>query len=379
MTAMTQVNQAPQPATHAPASSAAAQVRGAHLVGSVNLPTAEDTFRTVAAHAGTHLKRIPDGEVGERFHWIMFQGQYFEAVAGLVRVPIAPIPVAGFDARPHVLDGSVPADELVFGELGYAAAAAASYADFARLRTEGAIPATTRFQVCLPTPLAPVMAFVVPELRAAVYPAYEAAMVREIEAIVAAVPAADLAIQLDLASEFAFIEGANLGAGPSRAWFAPEGSTDAAPVVAGCVELAARVASTVPEGVELGFHLCYGDIAEKHFVEPADTRRLVDVANGLAAAVTREVAWFHLPVPIERDDVDYVAPLAELTIDPATELYLGVVHHEDGVEGAQRRLAAATQVLGRGFGVGTECGFGRGPSERTGPLLDVHTAVARAW
>ncbi|GAA1405762.1 hypothetical protein [Oerskovia paurometabola] len=373
---MTQATSATRPSPHDDDPQAAAQVRGAHLVGSVNLPTAEDTFRTVAAHAGTHLRRIPDGEVGERFHWILFQGARFDAVPGLARLPIEPVIVAGFDVRPHVLDGSVPADELVFGELGYAAAATASYADFVRLRAQGVIPATTRFQVCLPTPLAPVVAFVVPEAREVVYPAYEAAMLREIEAIVAAVPAGDLAIQLDLATEFALVEGANLGAGPAQAWFA----IDSDEVLSGCVARAARVASTVPADVELGFHLCYGDVAEKHFVEPSDTRRLVEVANGLAATVTREIAWFHLPVPIERDDVEYVAPLADLTIDPATELYLGVVHHEDGVEGAQRRLAAAAQVLGeREIGVGTECGFGRGPSERTGPLLDVHTAVARAW
>jgi len=372
---MTQAPPATQASPHGGEAPAAAQVRGAHLVGSVNLPTAEATFRAVAAHAGTHLKRIPDGEVGERFHWILFQGARFDAVPGLARLPIEPVVVAGFDVRPLVLDGSVPADELVVGDLGYAAAATASYADFVRLRAEGVIPATTRFQVCLPTPLAPVVAFVVPDAREAVHPAYEAAMLREVEAIVAAVPAGDLAIQLDLASEFALIEGANLGAGPAQAWFA----TDSDEVLAGCVARAARVASAVPAGVELGFHLCYGDVAEKHFVEPSDARRLVEVANGLAATVTREIAWFHLPVPIERDDVEYVAPLADLAIADGTELYLGVVHHEDGAEGARRRLAAAARVLDREVGVGTECGFGRGPSERTGPLLDLHTEVARAW
>jgi hypothetical protein len=351
-------------------------VRGAHLVGSVNLPTAEDVFRLVAGRAGAHLRRVPDGEVGERFHWILFQGARFEAVPGLARLPIDPVIVAGFDVRPLALDGSVSPGDLVFGDLGYAAAATSSYKDFARLRAEGVIPAGTRFQVCLPTPLAPVVAFAVPEARAAVHTAYEAAMLREIGQIVAAIPADELAIQFDLASEFALIEGANLGAGPAQAWFA----VDSDEVLAGCVARAARVASAVPAGVELGFHLCYGDVAEKHFVEPSDTRRLVEVANGLAASVTRDIDWVHLPVPIERDDVEYVAPLADLTIDPATELYLGVVHHEDGAEGARRRLAAAAQVLGeRGVGVGTECGFGRGPSERTAPLLDLHVEVARAW
>ncbi|MGO1934072.1 MAG: hypothetical protein ACTH5E_09265, partial [Cellulosimicrobium funkei] len=93
----------------------------------------------------------------------------------------------------------------------------------------------------------------------------------------------------------------------------------------------------------------------------------------------RPVQWVHLPVPIARDDVAYVAPLADLRLDPATELYLGLLHHEDGVEGARRRLAAAASVLGDGpVGVATECGFGRGPSERTTGLLDLHAAVLAA-
>ncbi len=353
-------------------------LRGAHLVGSVNLPTAHETLRTLATGLGARARRLPDGEVGERFHWVLFQGARFSAVDGLAQVGDEPVVVAGFDLRPHVLDGSVPARELRFGPLGYADAAAASYAQFVALRERGIIPPGTRFQVGLPSPIAAVTTFVAAADRAAVYPAYEAAMVRELEAIVAAVPAADLAVQVELATDFAFIERAHLGTGVARAWFDRDAGGDE-DVVAGCVRRAARLADHLPADVELGFHLCYGDVAEKHFVEPRDTRNLVAVANGLVAQVSRPITWIHLPVPIERDDVAYVRPLAELRLDPATELYLGLLHHEDGVVGARRRLAAAREVLGdREIGVATECGFGRGPSERTAELLDLHVAVLDA-
>ena len=49
------------------------QPQGAHLVGSVNYDDAETTIRTAVELLGGHLKRIPDGEVGARFHWILFQ------------------------------------------------------------------------------------------------------------------------------------------------------------------------------------------------------------------------------------------------------------------------------------------------------------------
>ena len=85
----------------------------------------------------------------------------------------------------------------------------------------------------------------------------------------------------------------------------------------------------------------------------------------------------HLPVPIERDDEAYFAPLQGLDLPDGTDLYLGLVHHEDGVEGAMRRIAAASTAASR-FGIATECGLGRGPEERTAPLLDLHARIIEA-
>jgi hypothetical protein len=45
------------------------------------------------------------------------------------------------------------------------------------------------------------------------------------------------------------------------------------------------------------------------------------------------------------------------------EVYLGLVHYTDGVEGARRRINAAERYLSE-FGVATECGFGRRPSHQ---------------
>jgi hypothetical protein len=42
----------------------------AHLNGSLNLPSADDVFRTVAAIAGDSITKIPDGETDERRGWI---------------------------------------------------------------------------------------------------------------------------------------------------------------------------------------------------------------------------------------------------------------------------------------------------------------------
>jgi hypothetical protein len=64
-------------------------------------------------------------------------------------------------------------------------------------------------------------------------------------------------------------------------------------------------------------------------------------------------------VPIDRTDDAFYAPLEKLQLAPTTELYLGLVHAKDGVEGTSRRIAAARKHVGE-FGIASECGISRG-------------------
>lgn len=347
--------------------------QGALLVGSVNLPDAESTFRAAAEILGDRLKRIPDGEVGDRFHWIAFQPDRIAVTPGIERIGDQPILVKNLDVRPLRVADGVDIDSLELAPLGYADAALESWAVFERLQADGIIPATTRFQVSLPTPAAVVGAFVVPEQRAAFEPVYARALYRELDRILEAVPHERLAIQWDTAVEFAFIEGSGYEdrfGGAYIPWFDD--------VWAGVIERAAEQAARVPEPVELGYHLCYGDAGERHFVEPADAANLARFIELLVAAAPRPITWLHLPVPIERDDDAFYAPLDALRLPEGTELYLGLVHREDGPDGAQRRIATAGEHVAR-FGVATECGCGRAPVEDTVPLLQTHREVAAAW
>lgn len=232
------------------------------------------------------------------------------------------------------------------------------------------IPAGTRFQVSLPSPLGVVGSVVREEDRAAFESVYEAALAVELQQIVEAIPNDQLAIQWDAALEFAHLEGAGYGS-PSKPWFDD--------VWAGTSERLARQVDRVPESVEVGIRLCYGDIAEMHFVEPKDAAILTRFANLVAEQTQRPLTWAHLPVPIEHDDTGFFAPLEQLKIAPETELYLGLVHRQDGAEGAARRLATATVHVSRPFGVATECGFGRAPEGTTVPLFEAHREVAAAW
>jgi len=274
-------------------------VIGVHLVGSVNFEDAETTIRTAAEGLGGHLKRIPDGEVGERWHWIAFQPHRLAQTPGIGRVGDEPVLVRGVDFRPARIEEGVRAEDLELRPLGYAEAALESWQVFSRLKHEGVVPPGTRFQVSLPTPLGVVGSCVREEDRPEFEPVYEAALARELHQIVDAIPNDELAIQWDAALEFAHHEGAGYGA-PSNPWFDD--------VWAGTSERLARQIDRVPGPVEVGVQLCYGDVAEKHFAEPTDAAVITRFANLVAGQVQRPLTWVHLPVPIERDDEAFFAP-----------------------------------------------------------------------
>ncbi len=336
---------------------------GIHLVGSVPLSSAEEVFRTASGILGGRLRRIPDGETGVRSHWIGWQYAVFQSHPAFERLPLDPIEEtlpAEMRSRHFALRPGAPPELLTFENLGYADAALNSYAAFARLKGQGLISAHCRFQVSLPTPLAPVANFVVLPEQAAVLPAYQARLLAEVAAIVAAIPRDQLAIQWDVAVEFGVLEGV---------WSI--GFTDArATMLRWLVELGQHL----PSDVELGYHLCYGDMGHKHFKEPEDTATLAEVANTISAGVRRPIDWIHMPVPRKRSDAAYFAPLATLQLHPETELYLGLVHYSDGVEGTRRRITAARRVVPH-FGVATECGMARRSRETVVELLRTHNAI----
>lgn len=333
------------------------QVGHVHLVGSIPLSNSEEVFRASAVALGSRLKRIPDGETGKRTRWNSWTAPTYEATPGLELVDPPEGSYTPWQQAKLVID----ADELVLSRLGFADAAIASWAAFSRLKREGVIPSGTRFQVCLPSPVAPMIILVEPSSRALIEPAHIQQLHSEIDEILDAVPHDELAIQWDVCQDVGIWEG-----------FYPAYFDDPQQ---GVVDRLQACAAKIPDDVEVGFHLCYGDFGHKHFMEPASLQVATEMANRVSAGCARTINWFHMPVPIDRQDPGYFAPLEELDIDPATELYLGLIHLADGIDGAAHRIVAARRFVDS-FGVATECGFGRRPPETIERLLQLHAEVA---
>jgi hypothetical protein len=345
-----------------------------HLVGSVPLGSAEEVFRTVAGTLGSRIRRLPDGETGDRTGWVGFQVPVLmqhpmfelspsarpgESQSDVDRVTRA----EGADyARPFfALRAGADAGALEFGDLGYARAALESYAVFARLKEAGVIPAGTRFQVSLPTPLAPLVMFVARPDHDRVEPAYKAALLGELTRICAGIPHDQLAVQWDVAPELALLEGV---------W--ESGFDD---VEGEITRRVTELGNVVPASAELGFHFCYGDLGHQHFVQPRDTSVLARLASRVAAGLRRPLNWVHMPVPKDRDDEAYFSALRDLQLPAGAQLFLGLVHAADGTDGVRRRAEAARR-FSPPFGIATECGFGRRPAHTVPALLELHRSAA---
>jgi ubiquinone/menaquinone biosynthesis C-methylase UbiE len=327
---------------------------GAHLVGSVPLGSADEVFRTLGAGLGDRVRRLPDGETGPRADWIVWQ---YPVLSSRPEFEVAP-PAEGFyRTLPRLrLRADVDAGSLEFESLGYAEAALASYRIFSALKRAGDLPRSCRFQVCLPTPLAPISAFIALDDQARIEPVYDAAMRAELAHILDRIPHEQLAVQWDTNFEFAMLEG------DLPAWFED--------VKAGVLERLLGLSRLVPAGVELGFHFCYGDGKDAWRRAPADMGRLVEVANAISASLGRALNWIHMPAG--GDDRAFFEPLRTLRLQPETELYLGLL--DDG--STEQRIVLARDLVGE-FGVASACGWGRQAPLRVPELIATHARWSR--
>lgn len=341
--------------------------RSVHLVGSVPLASAHDVFATVSAALGARLKRIPDGETGERSDWITWLEPAFANNPALEKSDeLFRIHATGTARIRYRLKPGKTVRDVAFDNLFYADVGKQSYAEFAELKRAGKIASDVRFQIDLVPAHSVIWLFLQDDLHQPLDPLFNQALKREIDKIAAGLPHDQIAIQFDVASAvFARLQRNEPNAyGKNRD-----------EMLASFGRILSDLANHVPAGIELLFHFCYGDSNHKHVIEPTDMNDMVDVANQLTRDVTRPINLIHMPVPRDRADDGYFAPLARLQLSPQTELSLGLVHYTDGVAGTRKRMAAAERHVAR-FSIATECGFGRRDPATIPQLLRIHRECA---
>ena len=342
--------------------------RHVHLIGSVPLSNEREVFTVISRELGPYISRIPDGETKERSDWITWlepvfaNHEAFEPSGELFQLHSA---MQKRDRRYRLKPGFA-AERIMFDNILYGDIAIRSYSTFAELKQQGIVPNHCKFQVDLVPAHSVILLYVQEDLQRTIDKPFNEAVLREIDKIAAHIPHDQLSIQFDIASTvFARLE---------RSEPSPYGR-DKAEMRETFAGIAMRLANHVPPDVDLLFHFCYGDRAHKHVVEPTDMGDMVEFANRLARQVRRPIQLLHMPVPRDRSDDEYFAPLKGLQLSPQTEICLGLVHYTDGVDGTLARLRTARRHI-ENFAIATECGFGRRDPATIPELLRIHREVA---
>ncbi|KAI9658359.1 MAG: hypothetical protein M1821_002492 [Bathelium mastoideum] len=323
-----------------------------HFVGSVCLSDTPTVFRRLAtSFSAKALRTIPDGEPGKRHNFVIFQTEVFSK---------SPFVLLNSDFTPNTsVEPGPDAPPIELLPVQYDDFAIASYKSFCQLRDTGVIKDGVRFQVSLPTPVNVLGNLITPAWRTKVEPVYAEALKNAIKRIQNNIPAGDLAIQFDMAGEFAYLEDAT----HTPPWFSP--------LKEGLVERVLEMVACVDKDVELGFHFCYGDLGHVHFTQPKDLAVVVEFANMLLDKVERPVSWIHMPVPKARTDPQYFEALRDLRT--SSKLFLGLVHMND-YEGTEARLKSAGAYVPN-LGIATECGLGRASKDELDSVISISQSI----
>jgi hypothetical protein len=342
------------------------------MVGSVPFDTVKEVFDTFGTTLSADLLALPDGEVGPRRHWI--SRVHYQVFAGHPELELLrrPRPDNGVE-RLHPRDASDSwqfkvkdgVDRVRFGDpgwrLGCTRDAVNSYFVFQTMKEKGLLPAGLRFQVSLPSvnSLVPPRVFPNTSDLGRIKPGLEDAMRAEVAKIVELIPAKDLAIQWDCATEVQDAYGAIR-------------ELPADGIIERNVHQFRHLSPHIPEDVLLGYHFCFGTLGGWPRFRPNDLGATVTLANAIVEGSGRRVDWIHVPT-LDRTDDAFFAPLAKLKPRGA-RVYLGAIHNMDTFA---ERIAIARKYL-PDFGLAAYCGLGRHTAEEMPRVLEEHRQALRA-
>jgi len=330
-----------------------------HLVGSIPMESADEVFDLVGLTLGDCCRRIPDGETGDRKNWIGWQYGVFKRQNALIQTE-------GKEREyqlhsPFTFKKNYNPKNLDFSNLGFAQEAQDSFLKFKTKQESGVISEQAKFMVALPTPFAPVYSFISYSDQEVILPYYEEAILGEIDDISNLIPHEELVFQWDVATEMSIFENV-YDATFANPW---EILTDRL----------ATLGNHIPSVIELGYHLCYGSMNNKHWKEPESLEMCTKVSNALSEKISRAIQFIHMPVPIDRSDDSYFAPLKELRLSNKTEIILGLVHDSQNIQLNIDRIEAAQVYLSE-FGIATECGLGRRAVSEMPGLMKLQAELA---
>lgn len=239
-----------------------------------------------------------------------------------------------------------------------------AYAAFDRMRTARKLPLDARMQFSIALPLGAVRGEKAGFADNQDRKNFGALLLKFFAELATAVPARDLAVQIEL--PLADLREASAGGAPP---LLPE-------LHDVLVDSALRAVSAIPLDAQAIVHFDCRDGA-RYKMSRLDMAAMVSVSNSLMRGDANRVALLHFPTPLKHDDDSFFRRLGELKLSASTELCLGLIHLSDGLEGAMRRIDFA-KVHFSDFYVAARSGFRARTVEQIDEFLELHARVSAA-
>ena len=328
------------------------------LVGSLPAPDARQAMELGLDTVGDWLRALPDGETGDRFHWIVGTVEKLRQHPDLElrkdgdwsdydKVPIFK------EKRGHKLRSGA----LDFGHI---AAFNESWPIFDELRKKAGRE-DLAFQQGVPGDLDMAMFVFGPRCLYKRRPFTEATL-EEIRRIFER-GGRDVVFQIEVPVEQVFVAKMPGPLQPLMARFMAKGITN--------------LARRSPKGARFGIHLCVGDMNHKSLVRMKDARPIVLLANAIAAqwpADASPLEYVHVPFSAAGvappSDVTWYRALEKLRLPAHVRFVAGFAHTDQPIE-EQLRIRAQIEALAkRTVDVSTTCGLGRSSPEEAKAALE---------
>ena len=340
--------------------------RAAHLVGSIPAGSGPAAMELAREHLNGTMRWLPDGETGERFHWVI------HIIEGLRKHPDLEVVSDGdFSDYDDLLQFRVRKGHKLRGEtldFGHVQAFRDSYEEFKRVRAEIGDERLT-FQVGIPGDFD--MAGMVMGPRGALLNRrpFHVATVSEVGAIFAEA-GRDVVFQIEVPFELVFVARAPQVVRPLVARLLARAVTG--------------IARDAPAGARMGVHLCLGDMNHKALVGMKDMSPVVELANAIARGWPsgRDLEFMHAPFSGASQppplDPAYYAPLRKLRLPSQTRFIAGFVYEHQSLEDQTRLLRVIEAAAGRRVDVSAACGLGRRSLDEAVASMQRARALARA-
>ncbi|MCW2945155.1 MAG: hypothetical protein JWR24_1872 [Actinoallomurus sp.] len=318
-----------------------------HFVGSVPADSTDQAMQSMLEWAGPHVRSVTDGEVGDRYHWVVNLVNSFADHPDFTLVREGDWSSFKNVPKFRVRRGhKLSADNLDFR---HDTDALAALPRFRELRAELERDDLS-FQVGIPGDLnlalftfGPVGAF---RYRAV----FREVLGREMRRVHVE-GGDDIIFQIEIPVELIFV---CQMPGPLRAAMAG--------FLAGGV---AKLVQEAPVGARFGLHLCLGDLNHENLGKLRDARPFVQMTNALVRRwpADRPLEYVHAPFTGGTDpaptDPGFYEPLRNLRLDKGTRFIAGLVQETSSASELRRAVELADEAYGRPVDVAASCGLAR--------------------